>query len=57
METLMYFVFCLSLFVFVCCYVEPQTEAYETLPFSTTAWLAHFAHVGICPVIHSISRR
>lgn len=40
-------IFWLSLFVFVCYYVQPQTEDFEPLLFFPTAWLAHFAHVEI----------
>lgn len=45
-------IFWLSLFVFVCYSVQPQTEDFETLLFFPTAWLAHFAHVEICSIIH-----
>lgn len=41
------------MFVIVCYYVQQQTEAYETLPLCTTAWLACFAHVGVLALIHS----
>lgn len=37
--------------------MQPRPEAYETLPFFTTAWLACFAQVGICSIVHSFSRR
>lgn len=37
--------------------MQPRPEAYETLPFFTTSWLACFAQVGICSIIHSFSRR
>lgn len=37
--------------------MQPRPEAYETLPFFTTSWLACFAQVGICSIIHSFGRR
>jgi hypothetical protein len=46
--------FCLSLFA--CYYVQPQTEAHETLPLLMTAWLACFARVGVCFILYSFSR-